>query len=255
VGQATLLRFYLLHVALLPTGLLLLLALHLWRIRRDGGLARDGDTVPAGQELSAWPHLVLREGILILVILAGFCLLAALVDAPLGGLPDLHHPDNPEKAPWYFLWLQEMVSYSAVAGGVIYPGLLLGLLVAIPFLDREDRAVGRWFGSGRVRTAAAISFGLALLGFTGFEALHLGSGGGAAGQGLGSEWINPATGMLVLAGLAFWLGGALTRSTRAACACAFVVLATGVAGFVFVGACRGPDWIFYWPWEAWPLGA
>jgi len=255
VGQATLLRFYLLHVAVLPTGLLLLLALHLWRIRRDGGLAGAARTGQAAEQIPAWPHLVLREGILALVILAGFCLLATLVDAPLGALPDLHHPDNPEKAPWYFLWLQEMVSYSAPVGGVLYPGLLLGLLGAIPFLDREDGAVGRWFGPHRVRAAAALSFAVALAGLAGLEALYMSAPGAQAGRGLSADLFNPATGMLVLAGLAFWLGGWLAGSTRAACLCAFVVLATGVVGFVLVGACRGPDWVFYWPWEAWPLGA
>ena len=41
VGQSALLRFYALHIAVLPTLLTLLLALHLWRIRKDGGLAAN----------------------------------------------------------------------------------------------------------------------------------------------------------------------------------------------------------------------
>ncbi len=41
VGQSALLRFYALHVAILPTILTLLLALHLWRVRKDGGLAAN----------------------------------------------------------------------------------------------------------------------------------------------------------------------------------------------------------------------
>ena len=32
------------------------------------------------------------------------------------------HPPNPAKAPWYFLGLQEMVSYSAFWGGIGVPG-------------------------------------------------------------------------------------------------------------------------------------
>jgi quinol-cytochrome oxidoreductase complex cytochrome b subunit len=39
VGQNTLIRFYTLHVALLPVALLLIISLHLWRVRKDGGLA------------------------------------------------------------------------------------------------------------------------------------------------------------------------------------------------------------------------
>jgi quinol-cytochrome oxidoreductase complex cytochrome b subunit len=39
VGENALLRFYVLHCALLPLGLLLGVGLHLWRVRKDGGLA------------------------------------------------------------------------------------------------------------------------------------------------------------------------------------------------------------------------
>src|SRR5690349_14855777 len=40
VGQEALLRFYVLHVAVLPSILVLLIAIHFWRIRKDGGLSR-----------------------------------------------------------------------------------------------------------------------------------------------------------------------------------------------------------------------
>lgn len=39
VGQSTLIRFYTLHIALLPLTLALLISAHLWRVRKDGGLA------------------------------------------------------------------------------------------------------------------------------------------------------------------------------------------------------------------------
>lgn len=39
VGQAALIRFYTLHIALLPIALVLLVSLHVWRVRKDGGLA------------------------------------------------------------------------------------------------------------------------------------------------------------------------------------------------------------------------
>src|SRR5262249_55959078 len=43
VGQEALLRFYVLHVAVLPSILVLLIAVHFWRIRKDGGLSRPAD--------------------------------------------------------------------------------------------------------------------------------------------------------------------------------------------------------------------
>ncbi|HLE81367.1 MAG TPA: cytochrome b N-terminal domain-containing protein, partial [Dehalococcoidia bacterium] len=42
VGQEALIRFYTLHVALLPLALIVLVSLHLWRVRKDGGLAASG---------------------------------------------------------------------------------------------------------------------------------------------------------------------------------------------------------------------
>nr|MDQ3553999.1 cytochrome b N-terminal domain-containing protein [Chloroflexota bacterium] len=39
VGQNTLLRFYVLHVILLPLAGAIFLAVHFWRIRKDGGIS------------------------------------------------------------------------------------------------------------------------------------------------------------------------------------------------------------------------
>ncbi len=41
VGQEALTRFYALHVMLIPMGIVLLTSIHLWRIRKDGGLAAN----------------------------------------------------------------------------------------------------------------------------------------------------------------------------------------------------------------------
>ncbi len=41
VGQDALIRFYTLHVAVLPLVITLLISLHLWRVRKDGGLAAN----------------------------------------------------------------------------------------------------------------------------------------------------------------------------------------------------------------------
>jgi quinol-cytochrome oxidoreductase complex cytochrome b subunit len=51
VGQATLIRFYVGHVILLPLAGALLMAVHFWRIRKDGGEA--GPPPPSRRELEA----------------------------------------------------------------------------------------------------------------------------------------------------------------------------------------------------------
>ncbi len=68
-------------------------------------------------------------------------------------------PENPAKAPWYFLGLQELVSYSAFMGGHRGPrDRLLGLAL-IPFLDRAPEEQGVWFSGRRGEAIAWPSVG------------------------------------------------------------------------------------------------
>ena len=76
----------------------------------------------------------------IIALEAAFLLLvwvSLLANAPLEGIADSMHTPNPAKAPWYFLGLQELVSHSALIGGVIAPALMVLALLAIPYFDRN----------------------------------------------------------------------------------------------------------------------
>jgi quinol-cytochrome oxidoreductase complex cytochrome b subunit len=46
VGQDALIRFYTLHVAVLPVLMVIAISIHLWRVRKDGGLAVNDSTNP-----------------------------------------------------------------------------------------------------------------------------------------------------------------------------------------------------------------
>jgi quinol-cytochrome oxidoreductase complex cytochrome b subunit len=245
IGAESLLRFYALHVAILPALLVGLLALHLWRIRKDGGLAgRDNEEA----SIPAWPHLVLREALVFLAVVLALTILSALWDSPLGPPADPHRPDNPEKAPWYFVWIQEAVSHSALAGGVLLPGILLGLLALQPFLDRRDDGVGRPFSSPAGRRVFLGTLAIALAAGAALEAWFIATGGWPAHPDL----VNPSTGMLALALVAWLVAGIWTGSVRLGMFGAIAVLLAAVLVFTFSGVCRGPDWRFFWPWEEWP---
>lgn len=155
VGQAALLRFYVLHVFALPTVTFLLIAVHVWRVRKDGGLAcsdpklRGNKDPGATTYVLAWPHVLLRlllvlQGTLIMVIIPSL-----LWDAPLLEIANPAHPPNPSKAPWYFLGLQEMVAHSAFWGGFFIPTVLALLLLTLPYFDHNPRGAGRWFSRDR----------------------------------------------------------------------------------------------------------
>lgn len=150
VGGPALLRFYVLHVIALPLALTLLVGYHFWRIRKDGGLARPADASDRERRLS-FPYLMLLESTVLVALLILLLPLAYQVDAPLGPPADFEHPPNPAKAPWYFVGLQELVSYSAFWGGTVVPVLLLLTLLLLPYLDRDSSGVGRWFARERRR--------------------------------------------------------------------------------------------------------
>jgi quinol-cytochrome oxidoreductase complex cytochrome b subunit len=117
------------------------------------GLVR-GQVLNAGSSTEnsvySWPNLFIAELFVFVFTLAVILILAMFFDAPLEEPVNMTHPPNPAKAPWYFLGLQELVSYSAFWGGVGIPGLMVvGLLIA-PYIDRGRKGVGKWFARERL---------------------------------------------------------------------------------------------------------
>ena len=235
IEQATLIRFYVLHIIFLPGLVGGLFLYHMWRVRKDGGLARaDREELVAAARpqapsrtktytllgvargtaptvtartleapdatVNGVPDLTRRVTIATLGTIAVVSILAVFIASPLEEPANPLVTPNPAKAPWYFLWLQEIVTDTTVhlgsftingafLGGVVLPGLLIALLTVWPWLDRSPAAAaGAWFPASR-RT-----------------------------QNL-----------------------------------AFLAIALGVVVLTFIGmSLRGPYWQFYWPWEAWP---
>jgi quinol-cytochrome oxidoreductase complex cytochrome b subunit len=188
VGQEALLRFYVLHVAVLPVVMVVMIAIHFWRIRKDGGLSHPDDepdlvVEPAGAPVTAvaaamprkpfglmgfvrgpfaskpgaikdntvfaWPDLFTAELFVFVLTIAGLLVVSLIFNAPLEEPVNVMHPPNPAKAPWYFLGLQEMVSYSAFWGGIGIPTIEVLILLIVPYIDRSQKGVGRWFARER----------------------------------------------------------------------------------------------------------
>lgn len=197
IGQNTLIRFYILHCVALPILLVIVGAYHMWRIRRDGGLAvtdhltllqntrgeefkpsptktytllgvKEGTTLSV--KSSALPDSLLARSIpelttrlLIVILLTHVVILGVslYVTAPLEAPANPLAPPNPAKAPWYFLWLQELIADTTLkvgtyvinggfVGGILIPTIALAVLAIWPFLDRSpDTAIGVWFHRSR----------------------------------------------------------------------------------------------------------
>ena len=238
VGQTTLTRFFMLHVMLLPSLGLVLLVLHLFRLRRAGGLARPSSASGPGEQLvPSAPWLTSRELALSLLLTIGLVLLAVLTHAGLGPPPDLVRPDNPPKAPWFLVGFQEMVGYSAVVGGFVFPALLLLTLSLGPWIDGGRSCDGALL-PGRGPRLAVLAATAAAAGVVIPAVLWW----GGARQGSAS-WVNPATiGALTVIGVALLTWG-VSRSRSLAYRALVVGLLTVLAVFtVFGWYWRGPNW-------------
>jgi cytochrome b-561 len=235
IGQSSLLRFFGLHNFFLPAVLLFLFALHMWRIRKDGGLAcvdhlvlktksrpisvsptktysllgiAEGTTIQVSttevldedNSVHSSPHLVRRIAIVLLLTTILTLFLALLFPAPLEEAANPSVTPIPAKAPWYFLWLQELIATTTVKigkisisggliGGILVPGFLILLALIWPFLDKSPQeSIGVWFHKSRTRQNVV-----------------------------------------------------------------FLLLCTAVIILIIIGVfLRGPYWNFYWPWQHWP---
>ncbi len=148
IGPETLIRCFGLHIAVIPFLWATLTSLHLWRIRKDGGLAApEGENVV---RLPSSPLLFRAELTVAFLTLSLLFSLSLFTGAPLSDRADPLHPPNPAKAPWYFVGIQEMLSHSATLGGIVIPALIGLFLVFCPVLDRSNGTGGRWFEKERL---------------------------------------------------------------------------------------------------------
>lgn len=90
-------------------------------------------------KVNTWPHLMLMEFGALLAITGLLVIMAIVIHSPLLDPANFNATPNPSKAPWYFLGLQELLSYfdPQIAGVMIPTFTGLMFWVAIPYLDRN----------------------------------------------------------------------------------------------------------------------
>jgi quinol-cytochrome oxidoreductase complex cytochrome b subunit len=141
-----LLRFYLLHVFFLPLVLFLFFFVHYYKVVHFGislpaheeEVGQDtASKVPADRRVYYLPDVLLDET----AFMIGFTALIVVItvfffQAPLESIANPQSTPLHTVAPWYFYWLQGLLKIAnKTMAGVILPGVLLVLLIAIPYLD------------------------------------------------------------------------------------------------------------------------
>ncbi len=116
------------------------------------------------EKVLCWPDLVYIELIcmvLLTVVLIGWSM---ALEAPLEEPANPSASPNPSKAPWYFLGLQEMLVYfDPWLAGVVFPGLIIVGLMAIPYIDTNPKGNGYYTLKERKWEITTFLFGFLIL--------------------------------------------------------------------------------------------
>jgi quinol-cytochrome oxidoreductase complex cytochrome b subunit len=297
VGGPALLRFYWGHCIFLPLIMSMFLAAHMWRVRKDGGLSRPSDIKPEeldgtpSDELAeeafadsvktyglmclvgdkkpavdkgpehtvmSWPHLFRSEMAVFGVVLALLLVLAFFINAPLKELANPSVPENPAKAPWYFLAMQEIISYSAFSGGMLMPGVTVLFLLFIPYFDREHGEPGRWFSGGKgIKATACVTAVASAIAVVGMLTFTVRCGWLRTWfPDINQLWItlvNPGTVLAAVFAAASLVVTLVSGSTRRGTVVLFTYfLVSFIILTYFASVHRGPNWDFYWWPSMWP---
>ncbi len=279
IGAATMISFYTVHTTIVPALLIGLMAWHFWRVRKAGGVVSpsgrggagadvgaradtdeagpDGDTDPGNERVLFLPHLLLRETVVALVLVALILQLAIFIGAPLGEPANPGMSPNPAKAPWYFLGFQELLLHFHPLFAVFVIPLLAGLALAYIAYARYDAELeGDWFLTPKGKRMALVAAAAAIVATPSWvvlDELRSTVGGGDAVMAPGfTDGLLP---FVVLFGAMIGFYVAVKRwfeaSRNEAAQALFVLVFVGFTLLTVVGIWfRGEGMALVWPWTA-----
>lgn len=146
MGANGLLRFYLMHVLLVPAVLYIFLGVHYYKVIVHGhslppkseNIGEDtAKRVPLDKRVYFIPDVLTSEMMWIGVTTFIMILLCVwFYHAPLENHADPNITPIGTTAPWYFLWIQGALKLGdKTFWGVIFPGLYLVFLMVVPYID------------------------------------------------------------------------------------------------------------------------
>ena len=260
IGSATMINFYAFHTTVVPVLLVVLMAWHFWRVRRAGGVVvpsvQGSESGEGPKRVMFIPHLLLRETVVTLILIAFVLVLAILAGAPLGEPANPGLSPNPAKAPWYFLGFQELLlHFHPLFAVFVIPLALAVALASIAYLRYDTDLSGNWFLSEKGQRTAAIGVVTALLFTTAWVLLDeyvIGPGGWVPGAApMISNGLVPCTILLAgCTGFYMLIRKFFQASKNEAVQALFTLLLTGFVVLTSVGVWfRGAGMALVWPWQ------
>ena len=168
LGALTLLRWYAAHVFLLPAALIGFVVAHIYLMRRHG---ISGPIVAqSGEPKPFFPYQALKDTIATAAVFALLLTFALTVRVPLDAVADPSDAAYIPRPEWYFLSLFQLLKYFPgplePLATVVIPGIVVGGLLLLPFLDRgpDRHPLKRPFISGAFAALGAAVVMLTYLG-------------------------------------------------------------------------------------------
>lgn len=164
IGQGTLIRFYLLHVLLLPLVALIVISMHYYAVRKQeiSPFHEMFENKSASKrKIPFLPDQLFFELAVIAMLTFAFIVVNQYFwTAKLENHADPLVTPQHTKAPWYFLWLQGLLKMGDKFGfGVAFPLLIFAVMFLLPYLDRNP---SRRFKDRKLALVAGVTFMIVL---------------------------------------------------------------------------------------------
>lgn len=168
LGALTLGRWFTAHVFLLPGALIVFLVAHILLMRKHG---ISGPITPqAGEPIPFFPYHVIKDTVMMAAVFAALFTAALLFPAHLDEIANPADANYVPRPEWYFLSLFQLLKYFPgpleVVATQVVPGVVVGGLFCLPFLDR-GASRHPWAPSRRVFTLAMFALLAGIVTLTG----------------------------------------------------------------------------------------
>lgn len=144
-----LLRMYVWHIFGLTLPVIILGIWHTFRVRRDGGIAVPPPQARTDNARISRNELVRREVLAMFIVGITLIVLSSFIPAPIAAaMTEAATQVGEAKAPWFFLWVQQMLKWGdPFIFGILIPLGILTLVALIPYIFPKpaDEDIGKWF--------------------------------------------------------------------------------------------------------------
>jgi cytochrome b6 len=169
-NERTLSRFYILHAAVLPTTIVILVICHIAQVRMHGvtEFPDPSDPPDRPRHFNFFPDHMLTELILGLVLMILLCALATVLPATMGPKADPLTTPEVIKPEWFFYVSFRWLKLFSLSFAVISTGFIVGAMFVWPWIDKVLRRVT---GIEEISVYIGIVATFLLIGLTVWEAV------------------------------------------------------------------------------------